>query len=83
MDEGEIWVDGKKGVIKKGSDGVKVGMGFMREDGKDEGVMVDGWIGEKMGLGKLERLCGKGVMDKKKEEEFVDVLMKGLTIKTA
>ncbi|MED5222453.1 sugar ABC transporter ATP-binding protein [Bacillus safensis] len=83
LDQGEIWVHGKKAVIKKPSDAVKLGIGFITEDRKDEGLMLDASIRENIGLPNLKSFSPKGLIDKKTEEDFVDLLIKRLTIKTA
>ncbi|UDF16221.1 sugar ABC transporter ATP-binding protein [Bacillus pumilus] len=83
LDQGEIWVHGKKAIIKKPSDAVKLGIGFITEDRKDEGLMLDASIRENIGLPNLESFSPKGLIDKKNEQDFVDLLIKRLTIKTA
>lgn len=44
----------KKAVIKKPSDAVKLGIGFITEDRKDEGLMLDASIRENIGLPNLK-----------------------------
>ncbi|APT51147.1 D-xylose ABC transporter ATP-binding protein [Bacillus safensis] len=83
LDQGEVWVHGKKAVIKKPSDAVKLGIGFITEDRKDEGLMLDASIRENIGLPNLKSFSPKGLIDKKNEQDFVDLLIKRLTIKTA
>ena len=83
LDQGEIWVHGKKAVIKKPSDAVKLGIGFITEDRKDEGLLLDASIRENIGLPNLDSFSPKGLIDKKNEQDFVDLLIKRLTIKTA
>ncbi|GLF83718.1 sugar ABC transporter ATP-binding protein [Bacillus safensis] len=83
LDQGEIWVHGKRTVIKKPSDAVKLGIGFITEDRKDEGLMLDASIRENIGLPNLKSFSPKGLIDKKTEQDFVDLLIKRLTIKTA
>lgn len=83
LDQGEIWVHGKKAVIKKPSDAVKIGIGFITEDRKDEGLMLDASIRENIGLPNLKSFSPKGLIDKKSEQDFVDLLIKRLMIKTA
>lgn len=83
LDQGEIWVHGKKALIKKPSDAVKLGIGFITEDRKDEGLMLDASIRENIGLPNLKSFSPKGLIDKKTEQDFVDLLIKRLTIKTA
>ncbi|MGE6630294.1 sugar ABC transporter ATP-binding protein [Bacillus sp. NPDC077027] len=83
LDNGEIWVHGKKASIKKPNDAVKLGIGFITEDRKDEGLILDASIRENIGLPNLESFSPKGMIDKNTEQKFVDLLIKRLTIKTA
>ena len=48
LDSGEIWVRGKKVAIKKPDDAVKHGIGFITEDRKDEGLVLDFSVRENM-----------------------------------
>lgn len=45
--------------------------------------MLDASIRENIGLPNLESFSPKGLIDKKNEQDFVDLLIKRLTIKTA
>jgi ribose transport system ATP-binding protein len=41
LDRGEIWVKGKKVIIHNPNDAMKAGIGFVTEDRKDEGLVLD------------------------------------------
>ncbi|WP_078411691.1 sugar ABC transporter ATP-binding protein [Priestia abyssalis] len=82
LDSGEIWVNGKKEVIKAPHEAVKLGIGFITEDRKDEGLVLDFSIRENMALPNLVSFAPKGIIDQKSEQDFVDMLIKRLTIKT-
>ncbi|WP_054957654.1 sugar ABC transporter ATP-binding protein [Paenibacillus dakarensis] len=82
LDSGEIWVRGKKITIKKPVDAVKHGIGFITEDRKDEGLVLDFSVRENMALPNLFSFSSKGFISEKKEKEFVDTLTKRLMIKT-
>ncbi|MCY8533837.1 ribose ABC transporter ATP-binding protein RbsA [Bacillus vallismortis] len=83
LDSGEIWIAGKKTVIKNPQDAVKKGLGFITENRKDEGLLLDTSIRENIALPNLASFSPKGFIDHKREAEFVDLLIKRLTIKTA
>ncbi|RZT21187.1 sugar ABC transporter ATP-binding protein [Fictibacillus sp. BK138] len=82
LDSGEIWLDGKKAVIKNPSEAVKLGIGFITEDRKTEGLVLDFSIRDNMALPNLTSFSKKGFIDDKTENEFVDLLIKRLRIKT-
>lgn len=82
LDSGEIWVKGKKVAIRNPNDAMKAGIGFVTEDRKDEGLVLDFSIRDNMVLTNLYSFAPKGVINEKKEQEFVDILIKRLQIKT-
>ncbi|MEK5057276.1 sugar ABC transporter ATP-binding protein [Paenibacillus shunpengii] len=83
LHSGEMWVRGKKVNIRKPDDAVKHGIGFITEDRKDEGLVLDFSIRENMVLPNLFSFSGKaGLISSKKEKDFVDTLIKRLLIKT-
>ncbi|WP_445429879.1 sugar ABC transporter ATP-binding protein [Bacillus atrophaeus] len=83
LDSGEIWVAGKKTNIKNPNDAVKKGLGFITENRKDEGLLLDTSIRENIALPSLTSFSPKGVIDQKREASFVELLINRLTIKTA
>lgn len=82
LDGGEIMIRGKKVHIRKPADAVKHGIGFITEDRKDEGLVLDFSIRENMALPNLFSFSNKGFISTQKEQEFVDTLIKRLQIKT-
>jgi ribose transport system ATP-binding protein len=82
LDSGEIWLDGKKAAIKNPYEAVKYGIGFITEDRKTEGLVLDFSIRDNMALPNLTSFSKKGFIDDKTENEFVDLLIKRLQIKT-
>ncbi|MCG8398668.1 sugar ABC transporter ATP-binding protein [Bacillus atrophaeus] len=83
LDSGEIWLAGEKTNIKNPNDAVKKGLGFITENRKDEGLLLDTSIRENIALPSLTSFSPKGVIDQKREASFVELLIKRLTIKTA
>ncbi|MED4811333.1 sugar ABC transporter ATP-binding protein [Bacillus atrophaeus] len=82
LDSGEIWLAGKKTNIKNPNDAVKKGLGFITENRKDEGLLLDTSIRENIALPSLTSFSPKGVIDQKREASFVELLINRLTIKT-
>ncbi|MEK4248514.1 sugar ABC transporter ATP-binding protein [Paenibacillus sp. FSL W7-1287] len=82
LDQGEIWVKGKKTVIHNPNDAMKAGIGFVTEDRKDEGLVLDFSVKDNMVLTNLYSFAPKGLINNKKEQEFVELLIKRLHIKT-
>ncbi|WP_127497588.1 sugar ABC transporter ATP-binding protein [Paenibacillus glycanilyticus] len=82
LDGGEIRVFGKKASIRKPVDAVKLGIGFITEDRKDEGLILDFSVRDNMVLPSLSSFTTRGLLSSKKETTFVEALIKRLQIKT-
>ncbi|MFI2855964.1 sugar ABC transporter ATP-binding protein [Paenibacillus sp. JSM ZJ436] len=82
LSSGEVWIRGKKVSIRKPDDAVKHGIGLITEDRKDEGLVLDFSVRENMALPNLFSFSSKGFISTRKEQEFVDTLVKRLQIKT-
>lgn len=82
LDSGEIVLKGKKINIRRPEDAVRHGIGFITEDRKDEGLVLDFSIRENMALPNLFSFTSKGFISSRKEKEFVDTLVKRLQVKT-
>ena len=82
FNSGEIWLNGKKTAIKSPDQAVKAGIGFITEDRKDEGLILDFSIKENMVLPSLYSFAPKGIIKEKSEKDFVNLLIKRLTVKT-
>ena len=82
LDKGEIWVKGKKVAIHNPIDAMKAGIGFVTEDRKDEGLVLDFSVKDNMVLTNLNSFASNGLINNKKEQQFVEMLIKRLSIKT-
>lgn len=82
LDGGEIWINGKKVSIKSPHQAVELGIGFITEDRKDEGLILDFSIKDNIVLPTLFSFAPKGIINEKSEEDFVNLLIKRLTVKT-
>jgi ribose transport system ATP-binding protein len=82
LDSGEIWVNGQKTAIQTPRQAVNLGIGFITEDRKGEGLALDFSIRENVSLPSLRSFAPKGFIDQNSELAFVDMLIKRLMIKT-
>lgn len=82
IDSGEIWLEGKQVKITSPDQAVKSGIGFITEDRKDEGLILDFSIKENIVLPTLYSFAPKGIIQEKSELDFVNMLAKRLTVKT-
>ncbi|KKK39085.1 D-ribose transporter ATP-binding protein [Mesobacillus campisalis] len=79
---GEVLLNGKKVTIKNANQAVHLGIGFITEDRKDEGLVLDFSIKDNIALPSLYSFAPKGLIQEKAEKDFVDMLIKRLTVKT-
>ncbi|MFP3442227.1 ribose ABC transporter ATP-binding protein RbsA, partial [Pantoea sp. SIMBA_133] len=79
---GDIFISGKKVVIKNPSQAVQLGLGFITEDRKEEGLVLDFSLKDNIALPSLYSFAPKGLINEKSEMDFVELLIKRLTIKT-
>lgn len=82
LDQGEVRMFSKKVEIRKPVDAVNHGIGFITEDRKDEGLVLDFSVRENMVLPSISGFTKKGIISTQSETLFVDALIKRLQIKT-
>ncbi|MCD8105780.1 MAG: sugar ABC transporter ATP-binding protein [Lachnospiraceae bacterium] len=77
-ESGDIYVNGQKVTIKSPQDAVKCGIGYLSEDRKRYGIVVEKTIAENSTLATLKRFMKGIFIDNKKENEaaqnYVDIL---------
>ncbi len=82
FEHGEIVINGKKETIRNPSDAVKKGIGFITENRKDEGLLLDFSIRENIALPNLESFAPQGIVKREDELTFVNLMIERLKIKT-
>lgn len=82
IDLGEIYINGKRTVIKKPIDAMKNGIGFVTEDRKGQGLVLRLSVKKNVTLPILKSLTRFGVIDKKKEKKLVLSFINSLKIST-
>ncbi len=81
-DSGDVYINGKKVDIKKPQDAVRNGIGYLSEDRKRYGIVVDKTIAENSTMASLERFMKGIFIDKKKENEAAQEYVDALNTKT-
>ena len=71
LDSGKIFIEGNEMKIKSAQDAIKAGIGFITEDRKTEGLLLEKSISENIVLANLDKVSDKGVVRKAKVEEIV------------
>ncbi|MEI5994379.1 sugar ABC transporter ATP-binding protein [Candidatus Enterococcus mansonii] len=80
-DSGDILLQGEKLKINKPSDAIKHGIGFLTEDRKEEGLILDFSLEDNIVLPSVDEFAKHGLLEKKTMDEFVNLLLKRLTVK--
>ncbi|WP_272434951.1 sugar ABC transporter ATP-binding protein [Terrihalobacillus insolitus] len=81
-DNGMIKMHGEPLSINHPSDAVKAGIGFISEDRKTKGLVIDTSIRKNIALTNLKTISNKGMITQSKEKKLVDELIQRLHIRT-
>lgn len=82
-EHGKVFIEGKEIRIKTPYDAIKAGIGFITEDRKSEGLVLDLSVRENFILSNLSRFSKQGVISSKQENEFVTEMIEKLHVKTS
>ena len=78
---GKLYIDGKETVIRNPRQAIKAGIGFITEDRKTEGLLLEKSISENIEICNLERTSTSGILSKAKRSELVQHGIKEFHIK--
>ena len=81
-ESGDIYINGQKVDIKNPQDAVRLGIGYLSEDRKRYGLVVQKSIAENSTMACLEDYMNGPFIDKKKEKEFTQKYVEELKTKT-
>jgi len=80
--DGAIYIDGQKANIKSAQDAIKVGIGFVPEDRKKQGLILGMAVRENVSLPSLRRLVKGLFVHSKSERDLAWRFIKRLDIRT-
>ena len=80
-DSGTIKINGEEVKLKSPYDSIKHSVGFLTEDRKDEGLILDASIADNIDLPSIDGFVKHGLIDQKADNDFVEMLIKRLTVK--
>src|SRR5690625_2373338 len=81
--KGKVTIHGKTVNIKHPLDAVNHGIGFITEDRKDKGLVIDASIRDNVALTNLKTISSGGVVVPSKEKSLVNDLVKRLHVRMA
>ncbi len=70
-DSGKIYIGGNEVRIKNARDAINAGIGFITEDRKTEGLLLEKSISDNIVLANLDKVSDKGVVKKSKVNDIV------------
>lgn len=82
IESGEIFVKGQKVVIKSPQEAVNAGIGYLSEDRKRYGIVVDKTVAENTTMACLEDFVSGGFINQNKEEQVAKEYVEKLKTKT-
>jgi ribose transport system ATP-binding protein len=82
IDRGTISINGNPVSIKSPIDAIEAGIALVTEDRKDEGLLLPLSVNDNLALPNLSLLSSFGFMNRSKERELSDSMIKQLSIKT-
>ena len=83
LDSGELILDGKQVKISTPLDAIKLGFGFVTEDRKSEGLILDFSVKENLGITNFNKISKNGVVNNQKEKSLYDSMVKRLGVRTS
>jgi len=69
--EGKVFIEGKEVSIKNPRQAIKAGIGFITEDRKTEGLLLEKSIAENIEIANLNKISKNSVLQKNKQKEIV------------
>lgn len=71
FESGKIFIEGNEVTIKNAREAINAGIGFITEDRKTEGLLLEKSISENIALANLGKISDKSVVKKSKVDELV------------
>ncbi|HEY8476561.1 MAG TPA: sugar ABC transporter ATP-binding protein, partial [Chloroflexota bacterium] len=81
IDEGEVWIDGQRARIRSPRDAIRLGIGFVPENRKEQALILGMAVRENISLARLG-LDGYGPVDYGHERSLAERLAAALKIRT-
>ena len=81
-DSGTVIINGKECHIGSPSEAIEMGIGYVSEDRRREGIVPHMGVGSNITLATLNNINKNGIIDKKKEEGIIQTYIDKLMIRT-
>lgn len=81
LDSGNLFIKGQEVKIASPEAAIKNNIGFVTEDRKDEGLILDATLSDNIDLPSINGFVKHGFIDKKADQDFVEMLIKRLGVR--
>ncbi len=81
-EEGEIWINGKKAVIRSTLEGKNLSIGLVTEDRKETGLVLPMSVTQNITITDLKRMTSGLILNKSAEKKVAEEYVERLNIKT-
>jgi ribose transport system ATP-binding protein len=82
LEEGEIWIEGKKMQIRSPQEAISYGIGFLPEDRKAQGLFLKLPLSSNIGITDMKEISFSGIIIFKKLQELASSFVNKLKIRT-
>ncbi|MFO8068740.1 MAG: sugar ABC transporter ATP-binding protein [Alkalibacterium sp.] len=82
LTSGQLFLDGKEIDVKSPYNAIEQGLGFLTENRKEEGLILNDSLIANISLPSIEEFSHTGWINTKEEKDFAELLIKRLTVKT-
>ena len=83
LDSGSIYIRGQRKTLRTPRSAIRFGLGFLTEDRKTQGLVLDLSVKENICLSSIERFSILGIMNTREETQAAHQYVKELRIKTS
>ncbi len=82
LEEGELYIEGKKVIIHSPKDAIRHGIGLCPEDRKYEGLVLHRSIQDNITISILDKISSHGILKSRNEKEVTENAVKKYNVKT-
>ena len=80
--KGKLFMNGKEVVFKSPADAIRAGVAYVTEDRKTNGLLLNETIRFNTTLGRLDKVCKNGIIDREKEKAVAEQMKDEMGTKT-
>jgi len=83
LNKGSLVLDGKPVKIKNPQQAIKLGLGYVTEDRKSEGLIVEFSVKENLSLTNFQKVSSNGILNTRNEKELYESMVERLGVRVS